>query len=89
MSATDLWWITLGGGLVVVAVVATLLGAIVATARRIKATLAELWVTGKAIANNTVHIDLLRRVNFNVSHITEDVRRMAGETRHSGEGGER
>lgn len=89
MSATELWWITLAGGLVVVAVVAALLGAIVATAQRIKATLAELWLTGKAIANNTVHVDLLRRVNFNVAHIAEDVRRMAAEPRQGGEGRER
>jgi hypothetical protein len=90
MTATTLWWLTLAGGLVVVAVVAALLAAIVASARRIKATLGEVWTVGQAIANNTAHLDLLRRINLAASDVVASVRLTAEQTRGTGApGGER
>lgn len=59
-----MWWITLGVGAVVVAVVALLLGRVLASARRIRRVVAEIWVVGPAIARNTAHVDLLRRINL-------------------------
>lgn len=59
-----MWWITLGVGLVVVGVVALLLGLVLATARRIREVLQEIWVVGPAIASHTAHVDLLRRINL-------------------------
>ena len=87
MSATVLWWLTLAAGLVVVAVVAALLAAIIATARRIKATLTEIWTVGQAIANNTAHLDLLRRINLAASDIVASVRLTAEQMRGAGEPG--
>lgn len=64
MSGAAMWWLTLGVGAVVVAVVALLLGMVVGTARRIRSTLEEIWVGGPSIANNTAHVDLVRRMNL-------------------------
>jgi hypothetical protein len=63
MSAQAQWWLTLAGGLAVVLVVAVLLGLILASARRIRDTVAEIWVVGPGIAQHTAHLDLLRRIN--------------------------
>lgn len=68
-----LWWITLGAGLAVTLVVAVLLHLIVASARRIHATVADIWVAGPLIANNTAHVDVIRRIN----HVAEDIRQTA------------
>ncbi len=70
-----LWWITLGAGLVVTLVVAVLLQLIVSSARRIRGTVADIWVAGPLIANNTAHVDVLRRIN----HVAGDILRTAGE----------
>lgn len=59
-----MWWITLGVGAVVAAVVALLLGLVLASTRRIRRTVAEIWVVGPGIARNTAHLDLLRRINL-------------------------
>ena len=69
MSNMDLWWITLGAGLLVSAVVAVLLVLILRSVRRISDNLLQAWVVGKKVANNTVHIDLLRRTAV----VTDDV----------------
>jgi hypothetical protein len=74
MDATTLWWLTLAGGAAVVIVVAILLAAILATARQIRGTLSEIWVSGKMVANNTAHVDLLRRLTFAVTHMRADLR---------------
>lgn len=59
-----MWWLALGLGAVVVAVVALLLALILASARRIHGVVSEIWVVGPAIARNTAHLDLLRRINL-------------------------
>lgn len=69
MSATALWWITLGVGLVVVLVVAVLLELIVRSAGRIRDALVQVWVVGPLIAANTAQLDLLRRINRTAGEI--------------------
>ncbi len=75
-----MWWITLGVGLVIVLVVALLLQLIVNTARRIRGTLEAIWVAGPMIANNTAHVDLVRRINLVAGHILEVAGRIVGHT---------
>lgn len=69
MSATAMWWGTLGVGVVVTGVVAILLAAIVHRARDIRGTLEEVWVVGPGIARNTSHVDVIRRIDL----VAEDV----------------
>lgn len=57
------WWVSLGVGVAVLLVVALLLTLIVRTARQIDAGAAQIWVAGKLVANNTVHVALLQRTN--------------------------
>lgn len=66
-----MWWITLGVGLAVVAVVALLLVLVLHTARRIREVLEEIWVVGPAIASHTAHVDLLRRINLTAGEVVE------------------
>lgn len=75
---TGMWWITLGVGLVVVGVVALLLGLVLATARRIRTVLEEIWVVGPAIASHTAHVDLLRRINLTAGEVVERAGRIDG-----------
>lgn len=63
MSAVALWWIALGAGAAVAAVVAVLLRLILVTARDIEETLGDIWVAGPRVANNTIHLDLVRRIS--------------------------
>jgi hypothetical protein len=55
-------WSLIAGGIVIV-IVACLLLAIIAIARRIDAHALEIWKTGKNIAANTVSIWMLDRTN--------------------------
>ncbi len=57
------WIASLVLGVVVIAVVALLLAAILRTARQIDHAVAQIWVVGQRIANNTVHIPLLHDTN--------------------------
>lgn len=61
---SGMWWLTLGVGAVVVGVVALLLALVLASARRIRQVVSQIWVVGPAIARNTAHVDLLRRINL-------------------------
>lgn len=63
MSWEAWWWLTLALGLVVTGVVAFLLRLILQSARRIRETVAEIWVVGPQIAANTAHLALLQRIN--------------------------
>jgi hypothetical protein len=63
MDPITIWaWSLVGGGLVILIVVALLL-AIVATARSIDNHTLEIWKVGKNIAANTVSIWMLNRTN--------------------------
>lgn len=61
MTAIQLWWLTLGAGVLIAIIVGVLLALILRTARRIARTLGEIWTVGQSVANNTLHTDLLRR----------------------------
>lgn len=76
MSALTAWWIALGAGAVVVVVVAVLLAAILESARRIRATVEEIWVVGPYIASSTAHLDRLRRINQLAGFLLEDAGRI-------------
>lgn len=76
MSAFTWWWITLGVGLVVVAVVAALLAAIAHRAGRIEATLDQVWIEGPVLASNTANLDQLRRINEEAGHTLEAAQRI-------------
>ncbi len=69
-----LWTISLVIGVVVVVVVGVLLAAIVRTAEGIVAGLGRIWAAGQRIANNTVHIPLLRQTNTAATAILEHAR---------------
>lgn len=71
MTGHAMWWISLAVGLVVTGVVALLLTLIVRSARRIRGTLEQVWVAGPGIAGNTVHLDLVRRINLVAADILE------------------
>lgn len=76
MSTVAWWWITLGAGVVVTVVVAALLAAIVHRARRIEATLDQVWVEGPILASNTATLDQLRRINDEAGHTLEAAKRI-------------
>lgn len=78
MSASAMWWVTLGVGAVVVAVVALLLALIVRTAAGIRRTLEEVWVAGPEIARHTAHLDILRRINLVARDVVAGAQRIAG-----------
>lgn len=79
MSGQEMWWVTLGVGALVVAVVALLLSLVVSTAARIRGALEQVWVAGPGIADNTAHLDLLRRVNLVAGDILEGARKIAAD----------
>jgi hypothetical protein len=67
----QVWTVSLVIFVVVLAVVGFLLARIVATAREIRDGAQEIWNTGQKIANNTVHIALLKRTNRTAGGILE------------------
>lgn len=58
-----LWWVSIVILLVVAGVVALLLTMVLRTARTILSVAGDIWTTGKMVANNTIHIPLLRETN--------------------------
>lgn len=62
MTPQEWWWLSLGIGAVVVAVVAILLGLIIATARSIDGHAKQIWVVGKQIAGNTATVWTLSEI---------------------------
>jgi len=65
------WWISLAIGLVVIVVVALLLTLEVREIRRVITGVQAIWTVGQRIANNTVHIDMLRYTNQTAGQILE------------------
>ncbi len=90
-----LWWLSLGLGTVVVGVVAGMLAAIIATARRVDEHAEAIWTVGKQIAGNTVSIWMLEKTNEHMeatrdatrslertaASMDEKIRALADETR--------
>jgi len=75
-SAALIWWLSLALGMVVSLVVATLLWLIHRTAVGIKQRAAGIWDTGQRVANNTIHIPTLYRVNEAVGGIIDTAGRI-------------
>lgn len=64
-----LWWITVGVLFVVCIVATGLLQNILVVVRNIDVNVNEIWTVGKRIANNTVELWMLGRVNSIVADI--------------------
>jgi hypothetical protein len=62
-AALFVWWASLVLGLVVALVVAYLLWLIQRTAGEIETVVSAIWDTGRRVANNTIHIPILYRIN--------------------------
>lgn len=65
------WGVSLVLGAVVLLVVWVLLHLVLRTAQRIEAGAQAIWVAGQGVANNTIHIALLRRTNHTAARILE------------------
>ncbi len=63
-TVQTIWAITLAVFVVVLVVVAILLTLILRTAREISGGVSAIWNTGQRIANNTIHISLLKKTNI-------------------------
>lgn len=81
MTGVELGWITLGAGVLVVAIVTVLLVVLIRTVDRIRAVLDEIWTTGQEIANNTANLDLLRRMNLVAADTLATTRKLAKRSR--------
>ena len=62
-AANFIWRASLALGLVVALVVTLLLWLIHQTAKAIDNTASKIWDTGQWVANNTIHIPILYRIN--------------------------
>ena len=62
-TVEQFWWLVLALGLVVVLLVAAMLIVIIISARRIEKAAGDIWIAGKEIAGNTVHIWQLTKTN--------------------------
>lgn len=72
------WWISIALLVVVTAVVGLLLAQVLGTARRIQQVAGDIWTAGKLVANNTIHIPLLRDTNSIVSTILDTAGQIVG-----------
>lgn len=63
LTVAQFWWLILALGLAVVLVVAIMLTVIILSLRRVEHAAADIWIAGKAIAANTVHIVHLAQTN--------------------------
>ncbi len=70
-SVVGLWWLSLGLSGVVVAVVAALLGEVIAAAKSIDRHADAIWTVGKQIAGNTVSIWMLEKTNEELGRIAQ------------------
>lgn len=73
-DAVFVWSVSLVLGGVVIVVVAVLLELILGSARRIEAGVGAIWTAGQGVANNTIHIALLRRTNLTATRILDAAR---------------
>ncbi len=70
-TVQTIWTITLVVFVVVLLVVATLLTLITVTARQITGGVSAIWNVGQRIANNTIHIALLKKTNLAAGKILQ------------------
>lgn len=72
------WVISILILVVVTAVVAILLTMVLRTAMNILQVAGDIWTTGKLVANNTIHIPLLRETNQIAGNILETAVQIVG-----------
>ncbi len=70
-TVQTIWMISLAVFTVVLVVVAILLTLILRTARDITGGVSAIWNVGQRIANNTIHIALLKRTNLVAGRILQ------------------
>ena len=68
-AATFVWWSSLALGLVVALVITLLLWLIHRTAVTINEVVSKIWDSGQRVANNTIQIPILYRINTAVGKI--------------------
>lgn len=85
MDPITIWTWSLIAGAVVIAIVAVLLLAIIATARSIDRHALDIWTVGKSIAANTVSIWMLDRTNQLAREILATAQSIDETTRALGE----
>jgi hypothetical protein len=73
-----IWGISIVLLLVVTGVVALLLTLVLRTAQSIEEVAADIWTTGKMVANNTIHIPLLRETNQAAADILQTAVKIVG-----------
>ncbi|MAO99095.1 MAG: hypothetical protein CMQ60_04665 [Gammaproteobacteria bacterium] len=61
-----LWSVSLGIGLVVTLVALILLLIIIGDAKTIHFAVSKIWDTGQKVANNTIHIPILKKTSDNL-----------------------
>lgn len=84
-TAQRYWTISLIVGAVVIGAVAKLLHMLTTTAEQIQAGVHQIWLSGKRIAANTVHIPLLIRTNQVAGQILEAADGIAGAAERIGQ----
>lgn len=63
-----MWWATLALGLIVTLVAALLLIIIINDAKSILQGVSRIWDCGQRVANNTIHIPILKRTEENLEN---------------------
>lgn len=69
----QMWWITLGGGLVVALVVALLLGLLVRLVRQIDEAVLAAWKSGTRVAANTSTTWMLEHTARHIESLREEL----------------
>jgi len=72
------WWVSIILLLVVTGVVALLLALVLRTGESILNVVGDIWTHGKLVANNTIHIPMLRETNRLAGGILETAKKIAG-----------
>ena len=73
-GVTTAWWISLGVGLVIALVVATLLELLRRTVHQIRRGVDDVLTTGGRLAQNTWTIQLLRTTHTHADELLEELR---------------
>jgi len=79
-AVQQVWILSLVVYFVVVLVVAILLTLILRTAKQIHGGVSAIWTVGQKVANNTIHIALLKQTNHLAGAILESAIGVAGAT---------